>query len=222
MSKKVIIHGVLLGGLVIYTWVAWSQFESSQLEREKRLEDVWSEVGDLNLRAETASGMIQVAVPLLVTSLYGAALAIIYGLPVLVERVIEGMLGSNAEVDPDPMHDGRAAVAAGEYSEAIAVYHDILRKEPGNRKALLEIAKIQRSHLTSPALADNTLEEGLRDFDWEGDDRACLMFHMAEIYEEDLHDRKKAIEVLKEVGESLPETRHAELAEERLREWESE
>jgi hypothetical protein len=219
MNKKVIIHGVLLGGLLIYTWVVWSRFEASQEKREDRADgDIWAVVEDRGGRSDTAMGMIQVAVPLLASTIYGAALAIIYGLPALVGRVTEEMIGSTAEVDPDPLDAARDAVVDGEYSDAIAIYHKHLLENPGDRSALLEIVKLQRKHLESPALAVNTLAEGLQDYDWEPDDRAFIMFRMAEIYEEDLEDRDKVIEVMKKVAETLPETRHAGNANHRLQE----
>lgn len=209
MNKKVIIHGCLFGALLIYTWVAWTRFESLEREREKRGTDLWEEIEHVGSRAETASGMFHVAVPLLLTTIYGTALVLIYGLPALVEKVTDEMMGSTAEVDPDPLQEARDAVADGEYSDAIAIYHQHLLTHPGDRKALLEIVKLQRTHLESPALAANTLAEGLKDYDWEPDDRAFLMFRMAEIYEEDLDDRDKVIEVMKDVMEQLGGTGHA-------------
>lgn len=222
MNKKVIIHGTLLGGLLIYTWVAWSRFDDSQKKRDERMSgDILEAVYDRGGQSDTAMGMIQVAVPLLASTIYGAALAIIYGLPALVGRVTEEMIGSTAEVDPDPLDAAREAVADGDFSDAIAIYHKHLLDNPGDRAALLEIVKLQRTHLKSPALAVNTLEEGVTDFDWEPDDRAFLMFRMADIYDEDLEDQDKVIEVMKKVVETLPGTRHAGNATHRLRELNS-
>lgn len=209
MNKKVIIHGGLFGGLLIYTWVVWVRFESLEKEREKRGTDLWEEIEHAGNRAETASKMFEVAVPLLLTTIYGTALVLIYGLPALVGKLTDEMMGSTAEVDPDPLQEARDAAADGESTEAIAIYHAHLLQHPGDRQTLLEIVKLQRIDLKSPALAANTLAEGLQNYDWELDDRAFLMFRMAEIYEEDLEDRDQVVKIMNEVVEQLKGTRHA-------------
>ena len=124
-------------------------------------------------------------------------------------------------MDDDPLAEAREAVVDGEFTDAIAIYRKHLLKNPGDRKALLEIVRIQRRDLESPALAVSSLQEGLKDFEWEPDDRAFLMFRMAEIYEEDLEDQDKLVQVMKEVVEKLPGTRHAGNATHRLRELDS-
>jgi len=222
MNKKVIIHGCLLGGLIVYTSLVWSGFRDDQQALEKAVvDDRWGSTDVSGSRAAMAEGMIRVAVPLLASAVYGAGLAIIYGLPALAGRVTEEMMGSTAEVDHDPMSDARSAVEEEDYTEAISIYHEVLTDDPGNRRALVEIARIQRECLESPALAASTLEEGLKDYEWESNDRAFLMFRMAEIYEEDVKSPDRVKAILKEVVEKLEGTRHAANAAHKLHEMES-
>lgn len=225
MSKKVVIHGLLLGALLVYAIVAWVGFEQAQqelLELERNNEDRWDTMAVTKSRAETAEGMVRVAVPVLLIGIYGGILAVIYGLPVVVEKVTEGVLGSTAKVDRDPMNDARELVEDEEYTEAITAYYQIWLKNRENRRPLVEIAKIQRSDLESPMLAVTTLEEGLEDHEWEEDDAAFLMFRLAEIFEEDLEDREKVREIMQRVVDELPGTRHAANAAQKLSEMDEE
>lgn len=223
MNKKVLIHGCLLGALMIYTFIAWNGYENAQEAKERRereSDDRWAQTEVAESRAETASGMIKVAVPLLATAIYGAILAVMYGLPALAGKVTEGMMGSTAEVDVDPMNEARAAEEDEDYTEAIAIYYQVWLKDRNNRRPLMEIVRIQRNLLESPVLAATTIEEGLRDHEWEPDDAGFLLFRLAEIYEEDLEDEAKVREVMNRVVDELQGTRHAGNAAHRLREME--
>lgn len=226
MSKKAIVHGVILAALVIYTIIAWNSVKREEQEaKEARKEaaangetDHWADVKMGQNRQKTAEGMIKVGIPLLVSVIYAGVLAVLYLLPALVDKVGEEMMGSTAMVDDDPLDEARAAVAAGEFPDAIAVYRKYWLANPGERHALTEMAKIQRVYLESPAVAVSTLEEGLDEYDWSQDDAAFLMFRIAEIYEEDLNDQEQVIAVMKRAVEELEGTRHGGNAVQKLRE----
>ncbi|MDA7508515.1 hypothetical protein N9228_00760 [bacterium] len=228
MSKLGKIHCGVLSVLIIYTFIAWAgvkRDENSLREAEKKAlengqSDPWSEVNFGENRQDAVEGMVKVGIPLLVTVIYGGVLTILYVLPVLVDKVSEEMMGSTAEVDDDPLDEARAAVAEGEYADAIAVYRRYLLENPESRHSLVEIAKIQRDHLNSPAGAISTLEQGLDEYEWSEDDAAFLMFRIAEISEEDLADKNQVIAVMKRVIRELQGTRHAGNAAHKLRELE--
>ena len=228
MSRSGKVHCVVLSVLIIYTFIAWEgvrRDERSLREAEKEASengqpDPWSEVKSVENRQDAAEGMVKVGIPLLVTVIYGGILMVLYVLPVLVDKVSEEMMGSTAEVDDDPLDEARAAVAEGEYADAIAVYRRYLLENPESRHSLVEIAKIQRDHLNSPAGAISTLEQGLDEYEWSEDDAAFLMFRIAEISEEDLADKNQVIAVMKRVIRELQGTRHAGNAAHKLRELE--
>jgi hypothetical protein len=157
-----------------------------------------------------------VGVPLFIAIVYGGILTVLYILPMFVDKLGEEMMGSSAEVEGDPLDDARAAVAEGDYTEAIQVYRKVWLENRENRFPVVEIAKLQRTKLESPAVAVSTLEEALDDHEWEVDDAAFLMFRIAEIYEEDLDDRDSLIATLKKVTEKLEGTRHAANAAHKL------
>lgn len=229
MSKKGMFHCLVLGALIIYTIIAWTGVKRDERNAEEAAKeaadngqsDPWAEVKMGENRQDTAAGMVKVGIPLLVTVIYGGVLSVLYLLPVIVDRVSEEMMGSTAEVDDDPLDEARAAVADGEYPDAIAVYRKFWLENPDERHPLVEIAKIQRDHLKSPAAAVSTLEEGLNEHDWPEDDAAFLMFRIADIYEEDLGDKEQVMAVMKRVVKELEGTRHAGNAAHRLRELEA-
>jgi len=218
----------VLGVLIIYTFIAWAGVkrdesnikEAAKEASENGQSDPWAEVKLGDDRQNVAEGMVKVGIPLLVTVIYGGILSILYVLPVLVDKVSEEMMGSTAEVDDDPLDEARAAVTEGEYADAIAVYRRYLLENPESRHSLVEIAKIQRDHLNSPAGAISTLEQGLDEYEWPEDDAAFLMFRIAEISEEDLADKDQVIAVMKRVIRELKGTRHAGNAAHKLRELE--
>ena len=218
----------MLGVLIIYTFIAWAGVkrdesnikEAAKEASENGQSDPWAEVKLGEDRQNVAEGMVKVGIPLLVTVIYGGILTILYVLPVLVDKVSEEMMGSTAEVDDDPLDEARAAVTEGEYADAIAVYRRYLLENPESRHSLVEIAKIQRDHLNSPAGAISTLEQGLDEYEWPEDDAAFLMFRIAEISEEDLADKDQVIAVMKRVIRELKGTRHAGNAAHKLRELE--
>ena len=229
MSKKGIFHCLVLAGLCIYTFIAWSGVQRDERDaREAAKEaaengqaDPWAEVKMGENRQAVVEGMVRVGIPLLVTVIYGGILAVLYVLPIMVDKVSEEIMGSTAEVDDDPLDEARAAVADEDYPEAIAVYRRFWLENPGERKPLIEIAKIQRDHLKSPAAAASTLEQGLDEYDWPEDDAAFLMFRIAEIYEEDLENQDQVIKVMKRAVKELEGSRHAGNAAHKLRELEA-
>lgn len=221
-----IIHAVVLGVLVLYTIFAWNSSQREAVEAEKAAEEAFLEGGQglypelrgVEQKGGSFSGMVKVGVPMLMTVIYGGVLTVLYILPMFVDKLGEEIMGSSAEVEDDPRVEARAAVAAGDYSEAIQVYRREWLKNREDRYPVVEIAKLQRVELKSPVVAVSTLEEALEDHEWAAEDGAFLMFRIAEIYEEDLDDREALIVTLKKVVETLDGTRHSANAAHRLRE----
>lgn len=227
-NKKLIVHLCLLGALVLYTMFAWSSAKTEAADAEKAAEeafingdiDPYEEVKLAEKGGNSAGTMARVGVPLFIAIVYGGILTVLYVLPMFVDKLGEELMGSSAEVDDDPLRDARAAVAAGDYAEAIQVYRKVWLEKREDRFPVVEIAKLQRTKLESPTVAVSTLEEALDDHEWEEDDAAFLMFRIAEIYEEDLDDREKHIAILKRVTKELEGTRHSANAAHTLRELE--
>ena len=225
-NRKLIIHAVVLGVLILYTMFAWNSSQRDAEEAEKAAEeafmnsdiDPYADVKMAENKGGETSSMLKVGVPLLITIIYGGIITVLYILPMFVDRIGEELMGSNAEVEDDPLDEARSAMAAGDYTEAIGVYRRVWLENREERFPIVEIAKIQRKNLESPVLAVSTLKEALDDHEWPEDDAGFLMFRIVDIYEKDLDDREGVIASLKRVTEKLAGTRHAANAAHKLRE----
>jgi hypothetical protein len=221
MNKKLIVQLAILGMLILYTMIAWSSSKRDQRDAEKATEENLEEeyiTGISSEDGQTADSMMKVGVPLMITVIYGGVLAVIYVLPMFVDRMSEELMGSTEEVGDDPLVEARAAVSEENYPEAIRIYRKIWREDSSGRFPMVEIARIQRDKLESPAVAVMTLEEALEEHEWEEEDASFLIFRMIEIYDKDLDDKESVVRMLKRAVEELPGTRHAANATHQLRE----
>ena len=154
----------------------------------------------------------------LVVALYSAFMFIAFVLPNLVHRATQEMYGSGAEVETDPMHDARALFAQGDYEGAINAYHEVAKAHPDDRFPWVEMAKIQNDNLEDPDAAIATLREGLESQEWTVNNAAFFLFRIAELYEKEKEDPTTTVQLLQQIVELFPETRHSANATHRLRE----
>lgn len=225
-ERKFLIHGCVMIFLIIYTMVAWNSSEKESEEARAAAEEAFMN-SDIDPYAEAklaesddggAAMMFKVGAPLLITIIYGGILSAVYLLPLLVDKMGEEVMGSGAEVDRDPLQEARAALAAGDYVEAVGRYRKIWLEKRGERLPVVEMARIQRDHLKTPVAAVSTLQEALDDHEWPEDDAAFLLFRLVDIYESDLDDDENLVITLRRVIEKLEGTRHSANAAHKLRE----
>ncbi len=228
MDRKLLIHLCILFVLICITIFVWnannsSSDDSSQTSQDEYVEeeyedDHWADTNIKDERKDEANAMVATAVPLFLTVIYAGFLTVAFFLPAMVNRMSEEMYGSTAEVEDDPMHDARTAFAQGDYPEAIRLYRSVWNDNKDDRFPIVEIAKIQRDNLKSPAVAVETLREALESKEWRENDAAFFMFRIADIYENDMDHHEGCVSILKQVISDLPETRHAANATHKLRE----
>ena len=122
MNPKLLIHlGVLLV-LICFTLITYNN--ASKPDKDEKPKDAEEEYVDEYDNSEyesaeslgdeedrTADVMLAVALPMLLTAAYIGFLVMTYVLPAFVDKMSEEMYGSTAEVEDDPLHDARAAVA---------------------------------------------------------------------------------------------------------------
>jgi tetratricopeptide (TPR) repeat protein len=144
---------------------------------------------------------------------------VIHVLPMMAHRVTHAVYDSAEEVEKDPMHDGRAKVAQGDWEGAIEAFRQAAAEQPLNRLPWVEIAKIQLDQLEDTPAAVQTLRTAIEGQEWEENDAAFLMFRLAEIYETKVGDHNSAAVIMNQVIEQFPETRHSANARHKLREW---
>lgn len=163
--------------------------------------------------------MLRMGVTIL-AGLYAGLMFIMFVLPLIsdgISRLMFSDPGGVAETD-DPMREGRALFAQGDYEGAVNAYRAVAEKDSENRMPWVEMAKIQLNQMEDPDGAVAILKEGLESHPWELDDAAFFMFRISEIHLENRHDRESAVSVLEQVREIFPETRHSANATHQLRE----
>ncbi|WP_035609678.1 tetratricopeptide repeat protein [Haloferula sp. BvORR071] len=165
--------------------------------------------------AKTGSGIL---LAFMTAGLVGIVF-VIHVLPAIAHRFTHAVYDSGEEVEKDPMHDGRAKVAQGDWEGAIEAFRQAAIAQPLNRLPWVEIAKIQLDHLEDAPAAVQTLRTAIEGQEWEENDAAYLMFRVAEIYETELSDHNSAAVIMNQVIEQFPESRHSANARHKLREW---
>lgn len=140
-------------------------------------------------------------------------------LPMVAHKMTHAVYDSSEELGEDPMHDARSLMAQGDYDGAITAFRQAAAADPLNRLPYVEIAKIQREYQENPAAAVQTIRRALESQEWQVSDAAFLMFRLAEIYDEGLHDRTSAASIMQQITEQFPETRHSANARHKLHEW---
>src|SRR6266481_4021932 len=108
-----------------------------------------------------------------------------------------------------------ARVNTGKYSEAIEEYRKVIVKHPDDMYPHLRIADIALKHLQDARSAEAELQAALAKASGE-DSSALAAGRLADLYQLTLHDPARALEVMKQLREKIPETRQAKLAEERI------
>ncbi|MFC5050975.1 tol-pal system YbgF family protein [Rubritalea spongiae] len=152
--------------------------------------------------------------------LYAGLLFLIFVLPAISDGISRLIFSDpkGGSDDGDPMREARSLLAQGEYVEALESLRQVVMKEPDNRFAWAELAKVQLAHLDDPEGAEATLKEALGSQEWLEEDAAFFMFRISEVNLENLGDREKAIDVLRQVCEKFPDTQFSANATHQLRE----
>lgn len=154
----------------------------------------------------------------IITGIFTGFLIVTYVLPHVVQRASEEVFGSSEKVGYNPLTTAQALVAQGDWNGAINAYMEAAVAEPDNRLPWVEIAMLQLERLEDPTASLATLNEALARGGWRENDEAFFIFRKIEIHESRRGDRNRAIELLREVIERFPQTRHAANANHKLHE----
>ena len=229
MSRKLLIHLCVLVALLCLATVVWIQTGENAGKPVDPDEEVEMVENPLTGELVPADGMNDTGLAegakvlvrgiiFLAVGIYAAFMFITYVLPNLVHRATQEMYGSGEEVETDPMHDARALFAQGDYEGAIGAYHVVAKSHPDDRFPWLEMAKIHNDNLEDPDAAIAVLKEGLESQEWTVNNAAFFLFRIAELYEKEKEDRDTTVQLLHQIVELFPETRHSANATHRLRE----
>ena len=108
-----------------------------------------------------------------------------------------------------------ARVNTGKYSEAIEEYRKVIAKHPDDMYPHLRIADIALKYLQDAKTAEAELLVALAKASGE-DSSALAAGRLADLYQFTVHVPTRALEVMKQLREKIPETKQAKLAEERI------
>jgi len=217
---------LLLFVALVFGWAKFANNQEGERLRQQlvQVNDSGGDGDDLEkarsaLQSHENGRLIQCILLGVVSAVVLGVIFVVDVLPVMAQKMTHAVYDSAEMVEEDPMHDARAKVAQGDYEGAIEAFKVAAQADPFNRMPWVEIAKIYRENLENPAAALSTLRTALEGQEWQVNDAAYLMFRVAELYDEDLHDRLSATTILLQVTEQFPNTRHSANARHRLHEW---
>jgi hypothetical protein len=222
---KIALHLVLLV-ILAFGWGHFLQ-SRSQMAQTVELAQAASIVGDFDSSdrlanaAEAQEGRMVLTGILLafLSAGYVGIVFVAYLLPVLANKLTYAMFESGESGGPDALRHARALVAQGNYADAVEAFRRVAATEEGNRLPWLEIARLQREHLDDSLGAAATLREALEGHPWGEDDAGFLMFRLADLYADAFHDQDAAAEILAQLIQNFPQTRHSANARHRLQQW---
>ncbi len=149
---------------------------------------------------------------------YVGFLAIAYVLPIFTDKVSDMVYSDSGEApEQDSLSLARGLVAQGEYESAIEEYTKAIEKEPNNRLAWTDVAKIYADKLKQPELAVATYRSAIDSVEWGADDGAFFLVRISEWQLDELNDKEAGVSTLEEVRATYPETRHSANALNQLR-----
>ncbi|MDZ4289573.1 MAG: hypothetical protein U0984_16530 [Prosthecobacter sp.] len=156
----------------------------------------------------------------IVLGLIAGLLLVKYLLPVIGDAVSTAVFSSGEQVRPDESMKAAAKLAQGDYEGAIAEHEKALAENPKQAFVIGEIAKICNDKLGDPQRALTLLKQHLEGTEWTDDDAAFLRFRTIDIHIETLKDYDGALELLRQVIATFPNTRHSANAHHRMNEVE--
>ena len=150
---------------------------------------------------------------------YIGLLGVFYVLPLVSQKAAMSMYSdSNQKADPDLLNEARSLTSQGEYEAAVTAYRKAIIKDPSNRLAWTDMAKLYAEKLEQPGLAAASLREAYDEHEWEAEDAAFLLFRVSEWQIDECQDKEAGSVTLSEIIKTFPDTRHSANAMQKLRE----
>ena len=153
----------------------------------------------------------------LLTGVLGAFFFFKVMLPVIGDMITTAMVESGEEPEEPPMVRIRSLIAEGDYDSAAEELVHVAAANPGDRVPWSERADLLDRKLSDSLGAVQTLEIGLKSYDWNEDDAAFFLFKICEIHEK-RHAREEALATLDRIVERFPITRYSANAAHKKRE----
>lgn len=154
-----------------------------------------------------------------IVALGGVVLFFVIGLP-LIRRIGERsgklFMPDDSQLRVMPEYSlAEARVNSGKYQEAVDEYRKVIAEHPDDIYPHLRIADLALAHLNDVKLAELELQSAFAKASGEVS-TALAAGRLADLYQHTQHDVARALEVMKQLREKIPDTKRARLAEERI------
>lgn len=140
--------------------------------------------------------------------------------PALGEKVGSFFFSPSEKAEKDIRTDAIAAVNRGDWQEAVNEFKKVLEKEPTDSVSINDIVHLYTDKLEDPQGAVAFLQ-GQLEHTWPPEHTVFLGSRLVEVYWGQLQDATRAREILLQIIEMMPGTRHAANAQHKLKEIEN-
>ncbi len=140
-------------------------------------------------------------------------------LPAFGEQVGHFFFTPNQQIEKGPHADALSLLNQGEYEGAVIAYRRAVDKNPLDTHAISEVARLLCERLGRPEDAAEYLASHLEG-DRPMDEVAFIAERLVDCYWNFLQDEERALPVLHQLAEKMPDTKHSANANHRIREIE--
>ncbi len=151
----------------------------------------------------------------------GVVMAGIVGMMVIpaIGEVVGNFIYNAPEQAPkNPHAPALAKVNAGDFEGAVEAYLAVLQETPDDTLAITEVVHLYCDKLEQPERAALFLEELIQREGWTSDQLAFMSHRLADVYWTYQQDALRARDMLLQIAEHFPDTRHSANAFHRLQE----
>ncbi|HWB05474.1 MAG TPA: tetratricopeptide repeat protein [Verrucomicrobiales bacterium] len=219
--KTLIIRGLVILLLVAASWMAVKENRKPERPPPSQV-SLTTEDGSASEVVAPEGGYrngIQFFIYIMIVALTIGVIVLKWIIPALGDHVAESFYSAPEKAEQTETQKAMALVAQGEYHKALAAFGRILEQTPNDRFAVTEMAKIYQSKLDDVDSAAEVLEKAIAG-DWPEDDKCFFMLKLADLHSTNRHDFARAREILDQLIQTYPESRHAGNAHHKLREIE--
>ena len=156
---------------------------------------------------------------IIVISVIGGVMALKWLVPAIGDRVADSFYSSPEASEQTATQKAMALVAQGEYQKALTAFEKILAQTPNDRFAVAEMVRLHQDKLGDTEAAVRVLEAAVAG-EWPEDDKCFFLLRLADLQAGQRLDFVRARELLAQVQQEFPGSRHAANAARKLREIE--